>query len=133
MTNSRQKGKRGELAAAHYLRSLGFISARRGVQYSGSPDSPDVVCDELPGVHIEVKYGVRGLDLGTEMLANACQQARTDCGGHSWGVLWKPNRAQQWRLTTYDLLSNSRVTRDRDCDIAWMLQRLVPAAHREAT
>jgi Holliday junction resolvase len=51
--NSRAKGKRGELEFAEYLRSRGF-TARRGQQFSGGGDSPDVV-SSLPGVHIEVK------------------------------------------------------------------------------
>jgi Holliday junction resolvase len=126
LIDSRQKGKRGEREAAKYLRSLGFTSARRGVQYCGGCDSPDVVCNELPGVHIEVKYSVKGLDLGTEALANACIQARTDCGHGSWAVLWKPMRAHQWRLTFIAHIINSRVTVDRDTDIKWALQRLVP-------
>jgi Holliday junction resolvase len=50
---SRNKGKRGENELAHFLTDAGF-PARRGRQYSGSPDSPDVVCDSLP-LHIECK------------------------------------------------------------------------------
>lgn len=51
--NSREKGKRGEREAAAYLRKHGF-EARRGQQYSGSDNSPDVV-HNVPGVHLEVK------------------------------------------------------------------------------
>lgn len=54
MTNSNQKGKRGEREAARVLRDLGF-NARRGRQYKGTPESPDVIIEELPGVHVEVK------------------------------------------------------------------------------
>lgn len=54
--NSRQKGKRGEREFAEYLRSKGH-DARRGVQYAGGPDSPDVV-SALP-VHFEVKFTER--------------------------------------------------------------------------
>lgn len=50
--NSRQKGKRGELDAARVLRLYGY-NARRGQQYKGGSDSPDVV--GVPGLHIEVK------------------------------------------------------------------------------
>lgn len=52
--NSRAKGARGEREWRDFLRSLG-LEARRGQQYSGSPDSPDVVCPGLPSVHWEVK------------------------------------------------------------------------------
>lgn len=55
MVNSRQKGKRGELEFAEVLRNAGFLDARRGQQFAGSPDSPDVVCKALPRVHFEVK------------------------------------------------------------------------------
>lgn len=50
---SKRKGKDGELDLSGELRRLGFIDARRGVQYHGGPDSPDVVGVE--GVHLEVK------------------------------------------------------------------------------
>lgn len=51
--NSRDKGKRGELELANYLKERGYATARRGVQYSGGPGSPDV--SGLHGVHIEHK------------------------------------------------------------------------------
>lgn len=49
---SRDKGKRGERELAEALRNLG-VQARRGVQFAGGPESPDVVSD-LP-VHWECK------------------------------------------------------------------------------
>jgi|ERR1041384_3043973 hypothetical protein len=51
--NSRQKGARGERRWRDELRAHGF-DARRRQQFSGSPDSPDVVCDELDWLHFEV-------------------------------------------------------------------------------
>ena len=51
--NSRRKGAAGEREFANLLRSHG-IHARRGQQFSGGPESPDVVAD-LPGFHFEVK------------------------------------------------------------------------------
>lgn len=51
---SRRKGKRGELEAACELNRLFGIEARRGQQFAGSPDSPDVRTD-LEKVHFEVK------------------------------------------------------------------------------
>jgi hypothetical protein len=51
--NSKQKGKRGELELAEFLREHGFAGAARGQQFKGSPGSPDVV--GLPGHHIECK------------------------------------------------------------------------------
>lgn len=69
--NSRQKGKRGELELSRFLRDRGY-DARRGVQYKGGTDSPDVV--GLSGVHIECKR-VERLEL-----YDALDQSRRDAG-----------------------------------------------------
>lgn len=63
MTNSRAKGKRGELEIANILKEYGY-DTRRGVQYNGSDGSPDVV--GLPNIHIEVKR-VEALNLDKAM------------------------------------------------------------------
>lgn len=52
--NSRDKGKRGERQWAKFLTENGF-EARRGVQFQGGTDSPDVVCEPLKWAHFEVK------------------------------------------------------------------------------
>lgn len=49
---SRDKGKLGEREVAKLLRDHGF-DGRRGQQYHGGADSPDVT--GIPGYHIEVK------------------------------------------------------------------------------
>jgi len=72
--NSRQKGKVGEREFAALLREHGF-DARRGQQFSGSPDSPDVVSDALAWLHVEVKR-VQNLNL-----TDACVQAERDQTG----------------------------------------------------
>lgn len=54
MTNSRAKGKRGELEWRDKLREHGWTDARRGQQYCGGADSPDVVGGPA-GTHAEVK------------------------------------------------------------------------------
>ena len=72
--NSREKGKRGERQWRDELRAHGF-QARRGQQFSGSPDSPDVVCEELAWLHFEVK-AVERLNI-----EDAMDQARRDCMG----------------------------------------------------
>jgi len=64
---SRDKGKRGEREFAEVLRKHS-LTARRGAQYQGGPDSPDVICDELARhVHFEVKRCER-LDLEDALL-----------------------------------------------------------------
>lgn len=52
--NSKRKGKRGELECAALLSDLFGLTVRRGVQYHGGPDSPDLL--GLDGVHVEVKW-----------------------------------------------------------------------------
>jgi Holliday junction resolvase len=71
--NSRQKGARGERQWRDELRANGY-DARRGQQFSGSPDSPDVVCESLPWIHFEVKHTER------LNLYDAMEQAQRDCG-----------------------------------------------------
>ena len=68
---SRTKGARGELEWAAFLSENGF-PARRGRQYHGRPEAPDVVCEPLAGYHFEVKR--------TEKLSvyKALEQATTD-------------------------------------------------------
>jgi Holliday junction resolvase len=51
---SLRKGKVGEREAAAELRRLFGVEARRGRQFSGGADSPDVVT-AIANVHIEVK------------------------------------------------------------------------------
>ena len=74
--NSREKGKRGERQWRDELRANGY-HARRGQQFSGSPDSPDVVCEELDWLHFEVK-AVERLNI-----EDAMEQARQDCGARN--------------------------------------------------
>jgi hypothetical protein len=50
--NSRAKGAQGERELANYLKEHGY-DARRGQQFAGGCDSPDVL--GLPGFHIECK------------------------------------------------------------------------------
>lgn len=50
----REKGKRVERMLVAKLAAHGF-SARRGQQHKGTPDSPDVECEDLPFIHWESK------------------------------------------------------------------------------
>ncbi len=95
--NSRNKGKVGEREFASLLREHGF-DARRGQQFSGSPDSPDVVSDALAWLHVEVKR-VQNLNL-----TDACVQAEGDQtkSGRTkklaWVVAHRKNHAP-WLIT----------------------------------
>ena len=53
MTNSKRKGKGGEQEFSNFLKERG-IEARRGQQFKGTPDSPDII-SELDDIHWEVK------------------------------------------------------------------------------
>lgn len=89
--NSKQKGARGERMWRDELRAAGF-TARRGQQFAGGTDSPDVVCEELAGLHQEVKF-VESLNL-----EGACTQAQRDAGGKPWIVAHKKSRTG-WKVT----------------------------------
>jgi len=82
--NPRNKGKVGEREFARFLRAYGF-EARRGVQYQGGENSPDVCCAALP-FHVEVKR-VERLNL-----RDAVAQAEGDAAGKPWLV------AHRWNL-----------------------------------
>ena len=72
--SQREKGKRGERYVANRINERLGVDARRGVQYSGGPDSPDVV--GLHGFHIEVK-NVNRLELH-KAIAQSTQDAGED-------------------------------------------------------
>lgn len=127
----RRKGARGERAAAEYLRSLGF-EAERNARNGISTD--DLRVPGLPMVHIEVKYGVRGMDVQTASLRKAWEQANeTRAQIYSDGpvdllrmakspvVLWKP-LGTAWRLTWMD--SHGLSTTAGDAEIKAVLERL---------
>ncbi|MEZ6097144.1 MAG: hypothetical protein R3C03_23460 [Pirellulaceae bacterium] len=78
------KGKRGEREAAAEIRRLFGTDAARGRQFSGSPDSPDIVTG-LVGVHFEVKRA-ESLQLYT-----AVEQATRDAGSQVPVVLHRRN------------------------------------------
>jgi Holliday junction resolvase len=83
---SKRKGARGERELAAYLSDHGH-PARRGQQYSGSPDSPDVICESLPALHFETKRTER------LRLHESIKQAIADAGqGKVPVVAHKANR-----------------------------------------
>lgn len=89
--NSKRKGKLGELQWRDELRANGY-EARRGQQFAGSPESPDVVCEPLAWLHMEVKR-VERLNL-----RDAVAQAEGDAKGKPWIVAHRWN-AGPWLVT----------------------------------
>ena len=82
---SKAKGKRGERECAAELAAvLGLtygVDVRRGVQFQGGPDSPDVVLDGVP-IHVEAKR-VERLALWA-----AIDQAKADAPHGSVPIVW---------------------------------------------
>ena len=88
--NSRQKGARGEREWRDFLRSLG-LEARRGQQFAGGTDSPDVV-GGWPDTHAEVKR-VEALNIHA-----AVEQAVRDAGSNVPYVAHRKN-GKPWLIT----------------------------------
>jgi len=90
--NSRQKGARGERELAKFLTAHGY-PARRGQQFSGSPDSPDVVCKSLSKFQIECKL-VEALNIH-----KVIAQARGDSLLHQIPVVMHKKNRTEWLVT----------------------------------
>ena len=82
---SRNKGKVGERELAHELSRVFGVTARRGVQFQGTPGSPDVVVD-IPDLHIECKRAERF------RLYDALEQAVEDAADKLPIVLHRQNK-----------------------------------------
>lgn len=86
--NSRTKGAVGERELAEFLRERGH-TARRGQQFKGGVDSPDIVCETLPGFHLECKRVEAG------NLYKWLAQSKRDAGSKVPLVVHRRNR-QEW-------------------------------------
>ena len=107
--NQRQKGAAAEREVAKLLNGKWLtadgttVTARRGQQFSGGPDSPDVV-HNIPHVHLEVtrSYKVRP---GTDAMTAKLAQAERDCSDwHYPYVVWRPDGDRSWRATFYAMI-----------------------------
>ena len=100
---SREKGKRGERELAGEIAAALGITARRGMQFQGSPDSPDVVTD-IPEIHVECKR--------TEQfrLYESLAQAASDAGPSKIPLVFHRKNHKPWvvilRLTDLKPLTN---------------------------
>lgn len=91
--NSRAKGARGERQWRDQLREAGY-TARRGQQFAGGTDSPDVVCEELGVFHFEVKC-VQALNVDKTMR----EQAEPDAGPNKLPIIAHRKDRSQWLVT----------------------------------
>ena len=108
--NSRQKGAQGEREFAAELRKIFGCSARRGQQFSGSPDSPDVVTS-IKGVHFEVKR-VEALQLYA-----ALDQSIRDAGTNEIPVVAHRKNRRDWVVVVRldDVPKFAKTLIDNDC------------------
>lgn len=90
MTNSRQKGARGERELAKLLRYMGY-DARRGQQYCGANGDADVV--GLDGLHIECKR-VERLNIHQAM-----EQAESDAREKEKPAVFHRKDRTDWLVT----------------------------------
>ena len=93
MTDSRDKGARGEREIANILTAAGFTS-HRGQQFSGGADSPDVVCPQLKDTyHFEVKH-VERLNL-----YDAIEQSNNDKSENQIGLVIHKKNRKPWLVS----------------------------------
>lgn len=90
--NSNQKGKAGERELAKALQEVFGVSCRRGQQFKGGTDSPDVV--GLDGIHIECKR------TETFQLYKALEQADSEKGDNIPVVCHRKN-GKYWVAVVY--------------------------------
>jgi Holliday junction resolvase len=86
----RDKGKIGEREVANLLKEHGF-DARRGQQFKGTPDSPDVV--GFPGHHVEVKR-VEALNVSA-----AFKRVKADASEFEIPIVFHRKSREQWLVT----------------------------------
>ena len=95
MTNSRSKGKRGELELSKELTRIFGCSARRSQQFSGDVrgvNNADVITDIL-GLHCEVKR-VERLNL-----EKALEQAEGDAKATDCPVVFHRKNGKPWNVS----------------------------------
>ena len=88
-TNGKQKGKAGERELARLFRDNGF-RARRGQQFKGTPDSPDILCEELGWMHVECKR------VESFQLYKSLNQAREDASEEQVPVVFHRKNKEEW-------------------------------------
>ena len=69
------------------------MTARRGQQFAGGTDSPDVVCAELGRLHFEVKF-VEALNIRSAM-----EQATRDAGPSKLPLVAHKTSKMPWLIT----------------------------------
>lgn len=94
MTNSKQKGKRGELEIANIMKGYGY-DCRRTAQYNGKEQGSLADVVGLSGYHIEVKRVEKGLKMMDDFMA----QAVRDCKDGEVPTIWHRRNYKGWLVT----------------------------------
>ena len=94
MTNSRRKGKGGELEAAKILNELlPHAEARRSQQFKGDKTAADLTCPGLPNMQFEIKRR-QSMNLHTVM-----KKSLEDCGEDDVPVILHRKNNEEWLMT----------------------------------
>lgn len=104
MTNSKQKGSRGEREAAKLLLSLGLATeARRSRQYQGvvtEQNSADII-HNIEGIRFEIKFGYDGEEIYKKEVQGWVAKAIEETPDNdNWVILWRKTR-RKW-LAIFD-------------------------------
>ena len=94
MTNSKQKGKRGELELANELKKYGF-DARRTAQYNGKENGSLADVVGLDGIHVEVKR----VESGLKKIDDFIGQAIRDCKDDETPAVFHRRNRSPWLVT----------------------------------
>ena len=86
---SKTKGKVGEREVVNLYKERGY-NARRGQQFKGTPDSPDVEVEEFPWLHHEVKR------VETFNAYKALKQAEEDRSEAQVPVVYHRRNKEEW-------------------------------------
>ncbi len=113
--NGCQKGKAGEREAAKAWTAAVGSFARRGKQYSGSEESPDIV-HGVDGIHIECKRTARGYNV-----QSAISQARKDAASGDVPVALTRQNHGEWIISLP--LEQVMMFVDKLADRKWMIEQ----------
>lgn len=90
-----RKGKAGERELARKLTELGY-PARRGQQYKGTKDSPDIICEKLDDYHIECKRYKQCVLNSESLLQEWWKKAIAEAGERLPIIIHRWDGSRQW-------------------------------------
>ena len=97
MKNSRAKGKRGELNLAKTLTEFG-MPARRGQQFKGTPESPDIIFIDQ---ELNSQYHIECKRVETLNIEKAMRKASQDASPAQHPVVMHRKNGEDWKVTMW--------------------------------